>query len=286
VLDDYPFATMIDNLPQARPHFGLGQADVVYEAPAEGGIPRLMPVFLSAGVDVSRIGPVRSARHYFVQLASEFGTALVHIGASPQGYSALAASGLVSIDEDRGSPIFTRDPRRRSPHNAFVSMASVRDELAQRGGPIQATQGPLRFGAFTPGDQPATSIRIDYPGMQHYSLAYDYQAETHQYARSMDGQPHVDGESGEQYTATSIVVEFVPVVDIPNDPAFRVDVALVGSGNGVLIADGTQVALQWTRASEGEATRYTRVDGAPFELPNGQVWVQIVPLETRVEILG
>src|SRR5437899_4800264 len=62
-LDDYPFAVMIDNIAEARPHFGLGSADVVYEAPAEAGIPRLMPIFLRAGGEAARVGPVRSARH-------------------------------------------------------------------------------------------------------------------------------------------------------------------------------------------------------------------------------
>ena len=37
-IDDYPFAVMIDNIAEARPQFGLGSADVVYEAPAEAGI--------------------------------------------------------------------------------------------------------------------------------------------------------------------------------------------------------------------------------------------------------
>ena len=100
----------------------------------------------------------------------------------------------------------------------------------------------------------------------------------------MDGQPHKDGSTGQQNTATSIVVEFVDVQLIPNDDAGRVDVALVGSGKGVLIADGTQVPLQWSRASVRVATQFKRADGAPFVVPNGQVWIQIVPLETQLSV--
>jgi len=91
-IDDYPFAVMIDNIKEARPHFGLADADVVYEAPAEAGIPRLMPIYLRAGGEASSIGPVRSTRHYFVYLANEYRTPLVHIGASPQGFDALSAT--------------------------------------------------------------------------------------------------------------------------------------------------------------------------------------------------
>jgi hypothetical protein len=98
----------------------------------------------------------------------------------------------------------------------------------------------------------------------------------------MDGQPHRDGTTGQQYTARSIVIQFADVEPIPNDSAGRVDVGLVGSGKGILVAEGTQVPLQWSRASVREATQFKRADGAPFALPSGQVWIQVVPLETHV----
>jgi hypothetical protein len=283
-LDDYPFVVMIDNIAEARPHFGLGNADVVYEAPAEAGIPRLMPVYLRAGGEAERIGPVRSTRHYFVYLANEYRAPVVHIGSSPQGFDALSVTGLSDIDEARGDGGFVRDPKRLAPHNAFVSTSSVRDVLRQRGGPIKATTGPLTFGPFLAGSEPASSITIPYPGPEGYSVQYDYDVERKTYRRMMDGQAHKDGSTGQQYTASSIVVEFVDVEVIPRDDAGRVDVGLVGSGKGVLIAEGTQVPLQWSRASVRAPTQFKRTDGAPFVVPNGQVWIQIVPLHTQLAV--
>jgi hypothetical protein len=283
-IDDYPFAVMIDNIAEARPHFGLDAADVVYEAPAEAGIPRLMPIYLHAGGEASSIGPVRSTRHYFVYLANEYRTPLVHIGSSPQGFDALSATGLADLDEARGDDGFARDPKRLAPHNAFVSTSSVRSVLKQRGGPIRASTGPLTFGDYRAGPQPATSVKIPYPGPEGYSVEYTYNTSSKLYDRIMDGFPHKDGSTGDQYAATSIVIQFANVVPIPNDPALRVDVALVGSGKGILIAAGTQVPLQWSRASVRDATRFTRADGAPFVLPSGQVWMQIVPLEAEVTV--
>jgi len=283
-LDDYPFAVMIDNIAEARPQFGLGNADVVYEAPAEAGIPRLMPVFLHAGGQADSIGPVRSTRHYFVQLANEFRAPLVHIGASPQGFDALSATGLADVDEARGDGGFLRVRSRQAPHNAFVSTGSIRDVLRQRGGPIKTTLGPLSFGTYLPGPEPADTVNIPYPGPEHYSVEYDYDPTQKLYKRIMDGMPHTDGSTGEQYTAVSIVIEFVDVAPIPHDTAGRVDVSLMGSGKGVLIAEGTQVQLQWSSTSVRAATQFKRADGAPFALPTGQVWIQIVPLETQLTI--
>jgi hypothetical protein len=208
----------------------------------------------------------------------------VHIGASPQGFNALSATGLPNVDEARGDAGFVRDPNRLAPHNAFVSTTSIREVLRQRGTPINATMGPLNFGTFQSGQQTATTIKIAYPGPEGYSVEYDFDASTRQYRRIMDGQPHKDGATGQQYAATSVIIQYADVEPIPNDDAGRVDVGLLGSGKGALVAEGTQVPLQWTRASVRNATQFKRTDGAPFALPSGQVWIQIVPLETQLSV--
>ncbi len=283
-LDDSPFAVMIDNIVEARPQVGLGAADVVYEAPAEGGIPRLMPIYLQRGGSADRIGPVRSARDYFVYLANEYRAPLVHIGASPQGFAALTETGLPDLQEIVNNHVFTRDPRRAAPHNAYVSTDSVRQELQNEGVSTDASTGPLAFGDYAPGTDPATHVAISYPGAPRYLVEYDYDADSQTYARSMDGKPHTDGATGERYVAHSIVIQSVDVEPIPGDTAGRVDVTLVGSGQGTLVADGTQVALNWSKADNDSPTEFERTDGQPFRLPMGEVWIQLVPFDAEVTI--
>ncbi len=284
VLSRYPFAVMVDNLAEARPHVGLDRADMVYEAPAEAGIPRLMPVYLRDGVEIELIGPVRSARHYFVYLANEYRAALVHVGASPQGFVALSETGLPDVDESRGSGAFARDPHRFAPHDAFVNSAGIRSELQQRGVTLAPSTAGLSFGTSRPGPQPATHVRIAYPGGDRYVVEYDYDAASKTYLRSMDGSPHQDGASGQRYAARSVIVQNVYVTPIPGDDAGRVDVQLVGNGRGTLFLDGTQVSLTWSKANIRTATQFRRADGAPFVLPGGQVWIQLVPTESEVSV--
>jgi hypothetical protein len=160
----------------------------------------------------------------------------------------------------------------------------VRNALHQRGATLKPSMGPLHFGTYSPGPQPATTIKIAYPGGEHYRLEYDYDADNQDYLRVMDGVPDKDGATGDQYTAASVLIQYADVEPIPNDTAGRMDVTLVGSGKGILVAQGTQVPLAWARASLRDTTHFTRADGAPFELPDGQVWIQIVPLETQLSV--
>ena len=177
-----------------------------------------------------------------------------------------------------------RDPNRQAPHNAFVSTTSIRDVLRQRGGPIKATLGPLNVRRLSAGPAAGDDDQDPVPGPGGLQRRVRLRRRP-EGLQAHHGRPAApDGSTGDQYTATSIVVEFADVELIPNDDAGRVDVGLVGSGKGVLIAEGTQVPLQWSRASVRDATQFKRTDGAPFVVPSGQVWIQIVPLETQLSM--
>lgn len=77
-----PLFVMIENSVDARPQSGLSSADVVYEAVAEGGVTRFGAVFYCGVAKADTIlGPVRSARTLFVNIASEYNYPLyTHVG--------------------------------------------------------------------------------------------------------------------------------------------------------------------------------------------------------------
>ena len=68
VAERRPIAVMIPNNSPAMPQYGISRASIIYEAPVEGRITRLMAVFEDFD-DLDRIGPVRSSRDYFVYVA-------------------------------------------------------------------------------------------------------------------------------------------------------------------------------------------------------------------------
>lgn len=271
-----PLAVVIDNLNEARPQTGLDRADVVYEALVEGGITRFLAVFLTQDADV--VGPVRSARHYFVPWANEYQAPLVHIGASPQGFAALAASPIADLN----SVTTWRDSGRLSPHNAYTSTAASLGALRRR--PV-GSFGGLHFKLD---EKPkvgteASELTIAYNGA--YSVGWTYDAERNDYVRSINGRPHRDRDTGEQLRATNVLVLRMQSYLIAGDPLGRLNFAQTGSGSLSAFLDGVQVDGRWTRSSLTGVTRYLDSEGHPLELNSGNVWIQIVPPEARLDVV-
>ncbi|MCM1102315.1 MAG: DUF3048 domain-containing protein [Acetatifactor muris] len=79
VVERRPLAIMVPNNPPAMPQYGLSQASIIYEAPVEGRITRLMCVFEDYD-DLEYIGPIRSSRDYFVYEAMALDAIYCHWG--------------------------------------------------------------------------------------------------------------------------------------------------------------------------------------------------------------
>jgi len=99
---------MIENSPDARPQSGLDQASVVFEAIAEGGITRFLTLFQDTQPDY--LGPVRSARPYYVQWCMGFDCSLAHVGGSPEALADIPAWGTKNLDQFANSGSFQRLP--------------------------------------------------------------------------------------------------------------------------------------------------------------------------------
>lgn len=280
--EPYPLAIMVENYPDARPHYGLDLADVVYDALAEGGISRFLAVYITRDAEI--VGPVRSTRHYFVYAAAEYNAALVFVGASPIGYAALSATGIRSVNESWGDPGIWRSVRRYAPHNAFTDTLEARSvaDAKDPGGP--GSWGPLLFKdpAIRTPQPPITSLRVRYPPGGWYSVAYEYDWETNRYLRFMDGYAHRDGATGEQLAARNVIVQVVP--DEVIDPEGRLDLAQVGEGPALYFVDGTLTEGSWTKADFGSRTLYWDTAGNFMRLnPDGATWIQLVPPEAVVQ---
>lgn len=120
-----PYAVMIDNVEEALDQFGVNSAQVIYEMPVEYGISRLIAIFKDVNVD--KIGPLRSVRHYCIDYAQEYDAILVHEGQSPRGQSEIRTRDIDSVVYTQG--LFVRDHSRYAPHNAITSTKRIKNAI-------------------------------------------------------------------------------------------------------------------------------------------------------------
>ena len=278
-LADRPItAIVIENLyPDARPQSGLGQAGVVYEALAEGGITRFLAFFLDT--QPASLGPVRSLRTYFVDWGLEFNAPVAHCGGNIDALDLIGPLGLKDMNQFAYGSSFYRTNDRYAPHNLYTS-TQLLDKLEQVLGfnqPANFTVSPRK--KDSPANPPnASTINIDY-SYPAYAVIYKYNAATNDYIRYLGGVPHVDRNTGQPIHVKNVVVEYMPTsYGYTRIGQAAVVMGTVGSGKSIVFRDGTAVEGTWSKTSHNARTRLLDVAGQDISLNAGNTWYSIVPI--------
>jgi len=282
-----PIAVSIDDAVAARPQSGFNAAAIVYQAPVDGYETRYLMIFQER--DATTIGPVRSGRLYLAQWASEYGSIFGHYGGDRITRAWMAAnSGSQFTDVDgitSGNPAYSRVRFRQAPHNAYASSTDLRRVGGHLGAPalFDARLHRRPFRDDTPlADRPASeTITIPYNTV---TVGYDYDPATDAYARSLDGQAQVDPLDGNQVSARTVIVLYMPFrTDTTIEPGHdRPVLGFIGSGEARIFMEGRQIDGRWTKLNASAPTVLRGTDGAELALVRGRIFFQIVPLGTRV----
>jgi len=272
-----PIACMVENSKRARPQSGLSEADIVYEMPVEGGITRFMAIFLDPkNTTVAKLGPVRSARHYFVQQIPAYDALYAHCGASTMGYAELKKLNVDDIDEIRYGHGFFRDKKRSAPHNLYTSMKGLTKAFSRKG---FATE-KRRKHTFMPVLSNATVgqnneyIDLDLKYHRKYSVGYTYSPVSKTYGRKMNGENHCEAGTTNQIQANNVVVVSVKTRVI--DKYGRLDMDLVTGGDAVLHRSGEVISGKWKRDSIYGGILFLDKKGRRCALNPGKTWVQFI----------
>ncbi len=253
----------------------------------EGGITRLMPVFW--GTEPQMIGPVRSARHYFIDYAMEHDAIYVHIGWSPMAQRDISAFKINNINGlYAGSPFWELTNDSRNWQDTYTSMERLLDytgKVKYRTSTEKNTVFTYNESAVIPEDGlPAHDINVRYPG--GYKCGFVYDKDKGVYMRTREGQPHMERETGRQLSVVNIIIPVIRNTPIPGDPEGRQELHNIGSGEGWYITMGKAVKIKWSKSSRESRTRYTYLDGRDITLNRGQTWIQIVWPAENVTISG
>lgn len=257
-------AVMIENSTESRPQSGLHQAGVVFEAIAEGGITRFVALFQDTEPDY--VGPVRSARPYYMTWLLGFDAAYAHAGGSAEALSLINQWRVKDIPHD--SAHYQRVSSRAAPHNLYTSIAQLREYAASKGyGKSNFTPLP-RKEKEEPAATP-TAKTIDFNiSSANFNVHYDYDATSNTYKRSIGGAAHTDERSGNQISPKAVVALIMP----QGRNGIYYTYQTVGSGQVFIFQDGTVTTGTWHKASNNENLRFTDANGAELKLNPGQTW--------------
>ena len=305
-----PLTVMIENHQEARPQSGLSKADVVYEAVAEGGITRFLAIYYcGASAEEVTIGPVRSARTYFMDFASEYGDypLYAHVGGAntPGPANALgqiSTYGWLAKGNDMnqfaiGFPVYWRDYERIGhPVATEHTMYSTTDKLwqvAQKRGLEAADDKGVKWNKdfvswkFKNDAELAQrgktgEINFDFwSGYKDYSVKWLYNKENNYYLRFNNEQEHKDLNNSQQLWAKTVVVQFAQEKG-PIDELKHMLYTTSGTGKAIVFQDGQAIQASWSKAKRQTRTKFTDAKGKEIEFNRGPIWIEIVPVGKTV----
>ncbi|MDA1477115.1 DUF3048 domain-containing protein [Bacillus changyiensis] len=271
-----PIAVMVNNHPKARPQSGLSKADVVIEALSEGSITRFLAIYQSEMPEV--VGPVRSAREYFIELALGFNALYVHHGWSPGAREMLegGAADYINGLNDDGST-FWRADFRKAPHNSYTSFKNIKKAAGDKGYSLESHTGPLSFQTDeTTPDEAPVSVRFNYGTNQ---VKYRFDQNVNGYVRKSDGILTTDMETEEPIVLQNILI--VEAEHQVKDHKGRRNIDLRSGGQGLLLSGGQLHKVSW----KNENGRIVPVmDGNIVPFVPGKTWINIIPDLREVSI--
>lgn len=268
---------MIENSPDARPQSGLHKAGVVFEAIAEGGITRFLALYQEEQPDY--IGPIRSARPYYVDWLQGFDAAIAHVGGSWEALSKIKKEGVKDLDQFANGGAFRRVSNRYAPHNMYSSLGELTNLQRSKGWNTSTFTGFPRKAEKPSSALTARAIDITTSGSR-YNVHYDYDAASNSYKRVLAGLPHVDERSKQQITPKVVIALVIPY-SIHADGLHSV-YQTIGSGKAFIFQDGIVTEATWEKPAPKTQITFKDAAGKPVELNAGQTWITATSIVNNV----
>ena len=274
-----PVSIMIENTKMALPQYGLNEAGIVYECPAEGGITRFLALFDNYN-DMDRIGNIRSCRPYYAYIAAEYDSIYMHYGQSVHGKEVLE-TGIVDdlngLDGSIERDVYFRSSDKKAPHNAYTSTDGINKGIEDKGYRVEYKDGETGHFLFAEkenklkGYDDAQVIKLYFPTNNPY---YVYDSEEKLYTRYQFGAVESDAVDSNPVKTANIILQNVTSSIYPGTQ--YLDITLTGSGEGKYLTRGKVMDITWSKASNQDVTHYYDEDGNEIKLNTGKTWVHLI----------
>ena len=287
-----PYAIMINNIRAAQPQIGISKADIIYEILVEGGITRMMAVFQDVK-GAGKIGSIRSARPYFVDIALGLDALYIHAGGSNDAYSKLYSSGIFHLDGVNGKKqdIFFRDPARKKTMGLVHSLVTT-DELIQEYIPtynvdLEHKSGyacNMTFGdnIIPSGGNQAQTVTVHFSSSK--TTTFSYSEENGAYVVSQYGSAYIDRNDQAPISVANVLILRTSINVIAGDTEGRINVAVTGKGTATFYCGGNYEEIAWSRAKSTDQFTFTRADGSELVFAKGKTYICVISNKDTVDV--
>lgn len=280
-LDRRIMGIMFDNHPRARWQAGLKDAEIVYEYEVEAPYTRYLGLFLSN--DPETIGPIRSARPYFITTVLEHDALYVRVGGSGQAEEEIIRYNVDDIDaRSSSSSIFWRKSHKKAPNNLYSDMTTLRDEAEEKAFNRRKDKKVFSFNRDDRDLDGFSANEIDIIYNISNNTYYSYNKEEKIYYRKKDGQEHIDEIDNSPITAKNIIVREVEKKILKDGKKIELD--LIASGRGKYFTNGSGIDINWSKKSKEERSIYMLENGQELKLNPGNTFVQVVSPKVNITI--
>lgn len=279
-----PIAVIIENHIASRPQAGLDRAKIVFETVAEGGITRFLAIFVH-NQDLEKIGPVRSARPYFLEWTKEFNALFVHSGGSPQALGLIPKYNIFDLNQiSQDQRYFWRERKRTAPHNLYTSShllnKAIKDKKIEI--PFFEEWKFKKEEIFLEETTPSAKTKIETPQTQRitidfstssYKVEYIYNSEKKAYQRFIANRPDLTEEGREIYVK-NLIIQTVKKGYYDNT---RLRLETIGQGKAFVCFEGRCQSAKWEKSGLEKRTRfYSLENGDEIEFIPGNTWIEII----------
>lgn len=267
-------AVMINNQKKARPQSGISQADMVYELLSEADITRWLAIFQSELPE--KIGPIRSARDYYIKIAAGYNAFYICHGQSPAAEDLMQSGAIDALNGiNYDGKYFHRDQTRVAPHNSYTSASDISDaaEALDIRMIDQVRANIYEENGFS-GDteaKDATYVKLKYSSNDDYNVVYTYDETKKGYIRSQGGVQTTDRENDEMITVQNVFIVKTEHNIIDNYGRRSID--LQSGGQGYLLQNGKMLEVTWMNDS-GRLVPTKNGEVIPY-IP-GKTWINVV----------
>lgn len=305
-----PLAVMIENSQDARPQSGLSKADIVFELVAEGGITRFMAMYYcDAQKDDVLLAPIRSARTYYINLASGFNRPMyVHVGganddSTPETHALnqIESYGWAQNNDINqfsvGYPTFIRDYNRipgkeiATEHTMTTTTEKLWAVAKKRGWTNMSPDTVVKkttvpgtdwaegytgwdFAEMTPSSSEQT-VSYDFWGTPGFEVSWKYDKDSNAYIRSNGKVVQKDLNSDAPLAFRNVVVMFAKERG-PLNEVKHMMYDVIGKGEGILFSGGSATPITWEKKTRESELTFSK------PLQPGKVWVSVIKIGNKV----